>query len=101
MKTNFLSAVIVLLITVGQPVSAQTTTQKKPGIRVTLSGKITDSKSGEPLAGASIYLHDLKTGSISDAQGLYRIQNISAGKYLLEISYLGYSSIAQPIELSG
>jgi iron complex outermembrane receptor protein len=34
-----------------------------PGI---LSGKITDAKTGETLPGASIYLHDLKKGTMSN-----------------------------------
>jgi hypothetical protein len=34
-----------------------------------LSGKITDAKTGKPLAGASIILHEAKTGTVSDETG--------------------------------
>src|SRR5258705_1716255 len=69
--------------------------------KLSLSGKITDIKTGETLAGASVYFPDLGTGGISDDKGAYRIQNIPQGKYLLEISYLGYSSITETIALNG
>jgi iron complex outermembrane recepter protein len=70
-------------------------------IKVTLSGKITDSKSGEPLAGASVYFPDLRTGAASDDKGIYKIQNIPQGKYLVEITYLGYLSIVETVDLTG
>ncbi|HJW16720.1 MAG TPA: carboxypeptidase-like regulatory domain-containing protein, partial [Flavisolibacter sp.] len=36
-----------------------------------LSGRITDVKTGEPLAGASILLADSKNGTFSDSLGNY------------------------------
>ncbi|MDX2048146.1 MAG: TonB-dependent receptor [Chitinophagaceae bacterium] len=70
-------------------------------IRVILSGKITDAKTGEPLAGATIYFPDLRTGGSSNQQGFYKIQNIPQGKHLVEISYQGYASVVETIELNG
>jgi len=67
----------------------------------TLSGKITDSKTGEVLPGASIYLHDLKKGTISDDRGAYHIANLNAGKYMIEITYRGYSSIIETVTVNG
>jgi iron complex outermembrane receptor protein len=69
--------------------------------KATLKGKITDAKTGEPLAGVSIYFSDLKTGGATDNNGVYTINNISRGHYIVEVSHLGYSSIIESIELSG
>ena len=69
--------------------------------KLSLSGKITDHQTGEPLAGASVYFPDFHTGTVSDNKGLYIIKNIPQGKYLLEISYLGYSSVVETVELFG
>ncbi|WP_205511216.1 TonB-dependent receptor [Longitalea arenae] len=66
-----------------------------------LTGKITDAKTGEPLPGASIYVHDLKKGTISDDKGMYRITNLNTGKYLVEITYRGYSSIIESVPVQG
>ena len=64
--------------------------------RFSLSGNISDT-SGAPLAGASIYIPDLKKGIVADADGNYQIKNIPAGDYLVEIKYIGYKTIAQNI----
>jgi hypothetical protein len=37
-----------------------------------LSGKITDAKTGKPLAGASIILHEAKTGTVQMKQALIK-----------------------------
>jgi iron complex outermembrane recepter protein len=66
-----------------------------------LTGTITDAKTGVPLQGASIYFHDLKLGTGTNARGLYKIQHIPTGKYLVEISFLGYASIVETIDING
>ena len=47
-------------------------------IKISLSGTITDAKTGEPLAGASLYLTDDKIGAIANEKGKYE-----KGKYPL------------------
>jgi iron complex outermembrane recepter protein len=72
-----------------------------PVVKVVLTGKITDAKTHAALPGASIVFPDLRVGGTSDNNGMFRIQNIPTGKYLLEVSFEGYSSIVQTIELDG
>jgi iron complex outermembrane recepter protein len=69
--------------------------------KVTLTGKVTDSKTGEVLSGASVYFPDLRRGGTTNNEGLYKIQNVPEGKYLLEVSFLGYASVVETIELNG
>ncbi|MFT3845419.1 MAG: TonB-dependent receptor [Lacibacter sp.] len=69
--------------------------------KAALSGKITDGKTGEALAGATVFFPDLRIGGTSDEHGYYSIQNIAEGKYLVEISYTGYSTILETILLKG
>ena len=66
---------------------------------VSLSGKITDAKTGQALPGATISIQDLNKGSISKDDGTYSMTNIPAGKYVVEVSYVGYSSNAQTIDI--
>jgi iron complex outermembrane receptor protein len=66
--------------------------------KISLTGKVTDAKTGEALAGASVYFPDLRTGAACNHEGIYVISNISAGKYLVEVSHLGYSSVIETIE---
>ncbi|MCO5248890.1 MAG: TonB-dependent receptor [Chitinophagales bacterium] len=65
-----------------------------------LNGKIIDQKSGEALSGVSVYFPDLKTGSITDSIGNYKIFNLPKIKLLVEVAYLGYQQIVQQIDLS-
>lgn len=69
--------------------------------KVILTGKITDAKTGEPLNGASVYFPDLRIGGSTNSEGHFTIRNIPSGKYLLEVSFLGYASIVESIELNG
>ncbi|MDP4275449.1 MAG: carboxypeptidase-like regulatory domain-containing protein, partial [Bacteroidota bacterium] len=69
-------------------------------IKTSLSGKITDKQSGEALTGVLIYIPDLKTGTISDSAGTYRIDNLPRTNVLVQLSLIGYKKIIQMIDLS-
>ncbi len=68
-------------------------------IKVVFSGTVTDAKTGEPLIGASVYFADEKIGTATDAQGKYAISNIPDGHHVVEVSYSGYATIVEHIEL--
>lgn len=57
--------------------------------RVTVSGYVKDSKTGEELIGVSFYIKELKSGTTSNVYGFYSISE-RPGVYTLSISYLGY-----------
>jgi iron complex outermembrane receptor protein len=67
----------------------------------TITGKITDARGGVPLRGVSIYIPDLKTGAATAADGSYRIQDIPAGTYLMEISAIGYAKQWEKLTVKG
>src|SRR5438105_2249153 len=64
-----------------------------------LTGKITDSKDSSALAGVTVFIPELKTAGVTDANGLYRIKNLPAGEQLVEIRLLGYASITREVEI--
>ncbi len=68
-------------------------------LRVSFSGKITDAKTGEPLPGASIYIADIKLGTIADAAGKYHFNDIPDGHHLVEVSHTGYASIIEHLDI--
>lgn len=57
-----------------------------------IRGTVTDEK-GEPLFGASIAIHELKTGTATDKSGEFIIEGVAPGQYHLHISYLGYQCV--------
>ena len=69
---------------------------QKNTARYSLSGTITTA-SGSPLPATSVYIADIKKGSIADANGNYKISNIPQGAYLVEIKYIGYKTILKNI----
>ena len=65
----------------------------------TFSGNITDTKTGAAIEGVSVYIADIKTGTATDTKGYFIISNIPLGKHLVEISHIGYSNIAENIDI--
>jgi hypothetical protein len=68
--------------------------------KVTLNGYVKDSSNGEELIGVSVYLPELKAGTVTNAYGFYAI-TVPKGKYELQFSYLGYVAQTISIELNG
>lgn len=66
-----------------------------------LSGKITDMDSHAPLVGVTVYIPDLKTGSVSDAGGSFKIGHLPSGQFVVEVRLLGYKTIAQQVAIKG
>src|SRR6476661_5409772 len=60
---------------------------------IRLSGVVTDSLTGQPLPGSSIYLSEARLGAIADAQGHYQLPNIHTGHHLIEVSHTGYTTL--------
>jgi len=60
-----------------------------------LTGIVTDKADGKPIPGVLISIPDLKTGTVTDIDGKYTINRIPKGKYLVQISYLGYTTLNQ------
>ena len=56
----------------------------------TVTGRITDSETGEPLTGVTVLVRGLGIGDATDLDGLFTIPEVPAGDYQLEISFIGY-----------
>ncbi|MBI5856209.1 MAG: TonB-dependent receptor [Sphingobacteriales bacterium] len=68
--------------------------------KISLTGKVTDARTGEPLPGATIYLADDKVGTSADSSGRYILKNISPGHHVVEVSFTGYGSFTEHIEIT-
>lgn len=58
----------------------------------TITGKIREAKTGEPLRGATIVLDGTKKGAISDPKGTFTIKNVPPGTYSITVRYVGYET---------
>ncbi|MDL2265121.1 TonB-dependent receptor [Parabacteroides sp. OttesenSCG-928-G21] len=66
--------------------------------RVTLSGMMTDSDSGESLIGATVLVKDTRTGAVSNTYGFYSI-SLQPGIYTFTFSYVGFSPFETTVDL--
>ncbi len=57
-----------------------------------IKGKVVDSRTGEPVFGATVLIKELGKGTSTGTDGEYRLKNIEKGKYKLVCSYVGYSN---------
>jgi iron complex outermembrane recepter protein len=64
-----------------------------------ISGKISDQRSGEALTGANVYLANTWQVGVSDLNGNFVLNKLKAGNYTLKVSYVGYEAFTQNIQL--
>ena len=89
------SVAALILFTVPYLVHAQNASEVEDvAVDSTITGKIagsvTDSTTGEPLAGASILLIDTFMGAASDLDGNYHIIGVPVGIYDVQVSFYKY-----------
>lgn len=68
--------------------------------QITFTGIIKDKETNEVLPGAILYFPDLKSSSVSKADGSFEIRNLPSIKTLLQLRLLGYQTIIKTIDLS-
>lgn len=64
-----------------------------------LHGKVKDAI-GNALAGAIVTIPDLHVGTVTDINGMYELQHLPKGKYLVQVRMLGYSNVTNTIMIS-
>ncbi|HMI60213.1 MAG TPA: carboxypeptidase-like regulatory domain-containing protein [Puia sp.] len=66
---------------------------------ITLTGKVTDSATGKPIPGCSVYINSTSLGTVSSTDGSFRLHNVPQGRSELVISAIGYQTYVT--EISG
>lgn len=90
LKKSVLFTIIVLFHT--QYLSAQN--------RYTINGVVKDEQTGETLIGVTVKFRGTsQSGTSSNAYGFYS-QNLAAGEYQLTVTYVGYKSLTQNINIA-
>ncbi|MEM1120326.1 MAG: TonB-dependent receptor [Bacteroidota bacterium] len=72
--------------------------------KINVQGTVTDTLN-EPLVGATVMLLNAQDSvltkfGITDDDGKFKLEKISPDDYILQISYLGYANLSQPILIS-
>ena len=74
-------------------------TIQKPGF-YTITGKITDRSTANPLSYINVYISGIATGAVSDINGIYKIFHIKPGTYEIKYSFIGYKDETRYIQLT-
>lgn len=82
--TFFISSLIILMLMGTQLSVAQS--------NVTVTGKVIDSSTSEPIVGANVYIAQLEKGAATNQSGEFTLSNIPAGTYTLRVTYIGYQT---------
>jgi len=64
-----------------------------------ITGKVTDLQS-KPVLNVSIHLLNTQVTTLTNKEGSFSIQNVAAGKYTIQLSSVGYATIASEIEVT-
>ncbi len=86
-KIYFLLAFFLLFF---GPVNAQE--------KFTISGKISDSSTGEDLIGATVFQEGTTVGTISNTYGFYSL-TLPRGNFKIQILYMGYQTLSKDLIL--
>ncbi len=67
--------------------------------KITLNGYVRDAESGESLIGATVYINEISSGTITNPYGFFSI-TLEDGTYNVDFRYIGYKTISRELELS-
>ncbi len=87
LATHWKAMVLLMMLCVGLPLSAQ---------NITVSGTVEDS-TGEPMIGATVLVDGSKDGVSTDIDGNFTLKNVSP-KATLKVSYIGYKTESVKVE---
>lgn len=88
---KYLGVSLLFFVLISQTLPAQE--------KFTLSGTITDSRSNETLIGVNVIIPKIQSGTVTNEYGFYSI-TLPKGTYDIQISYLGFKTISETINLS-
>lgn len=71
-------------------VSADVMTAQQNRALFSISGKVVDAKTGEPVIGAAVNVEDTGIWAISDENGTFFLPDIRSGDYAVQFSCLGF-----------
>lgn len=93
LKTKWNLAWLLLLFLVPAFALAQTTGK--------ISGKVLDTRSGQPLPGANVIVEGTSSGAVADINGDFFIINIAPGTYTLRAQMMGFETVRmQQVQVS-
>jgi len=103
-KRTWLWTTAVLLVTqaaMASPIQARQQGQVPDPAPGTLTGRIIDSQSLQPLASVQVYIPELSIGSLSRADGSFELGGVPSGTHRVRVQQIGFRVATQEVTLAG
>ncbi|MFV1987807.1 MAG: carboxypeptidase-like regulatory domain-containing protein, partial [Gemmatimonadota bacterium] len=62
-----------------------------------VTGTVTDSETLQPIAGAQVFVSGTVLGTLSGAQGTYRLEGVPVGQTTITVRLIGYKELSQTV----
>ena len=81
--------------------AADAAAAQQPAAQVgTITGRVTATATGTPIAGAQVAIVGTQTGGVASAEGRYTIRNVPAGTHTLRAQFIGFAPITQTVTVT-
>src|SRR6185436_3027997 len=90
-RLRLFGVLVVTLMLLAPPLAAQ---------QSTVTGRVTDGSSGEPIAAVQVLIAGLRIGSLSQQDGRYILQNVPVGTHELSAQRIGYRTVTAQITVT-
>jgi hypothetical protein len=87
---RFTILIVIILISIN-PAASQN--------RASVSGIITDARTGETLIFANVFIKGTQTGTTSNTAGFYTLSGLEPGRLVLQFTYVGYTPVEREVTL--
>lgn len=97
MSRSLLLSVCLLAPTLAQAQSAPSSPTRATTAG-TLTGRVIDQSTQQPLPGVALLFPDLRQGTATDAEGRFSFEQLPRGRFLLQIRLLGYGTVVRTVD---
>lgn len=66
----------------------------------TVSGTVLDSRTGDPIPGANIFITEIARGAAANIDGEFAIANVPYGTYTFRVTFIGYADAVQTVDIN-
>ena len=66
-----------------------------------IMGEVIDGSNSEPLGYANVIVKGTSIGTLSNVEGMYRINNVPAGEQVIVVSFIGYADQELTVNITG
>jgi len=96
---KLLTTLLFILFTATAPSTVEISKSDAASMNSDLRGVVIDSRTGEPIPGATVFIREINRGVAADNEGIFEFNSITPGNYTVEIRSVGYVTATRELNL--